>query len=155
MSTEVAGIAQPDGDRALARLPERTHVGAVHLQISDLERSVEYYQEVLGMNVLERAAGRASLGTRCGAARVPGREEQCCAGATTSRFGLYHFALLLPDRAALGRVAAHLFRLGLRPGMADHAVSEALYLSDPDGLGIEVYADRPRASWTYRPADLR
>ena len=70
------------------------------------------------------------------------------------RFGLYHFALLLPDRAALGRFAAHVLRLGLRPGMADHAVSEALYLSDPDGLGIEVYADRPRTSWTYRGDEL-
>jgi len=55
---------------------------------------------------------------------------------------------------ALGHFAAHLFRLGLRPGMADHAVSEALYLSDPDGLGIEVYADRPRTSWTYRGDEL-
>jgi catechol 2,3-dioxygenase len=70
------------------------------------------------------------------------------------RFGLYHFAILLPDRAALGRFAAHALGLRLRPGMADHAVSEALYLSDPDGLGIEVYADRPSASWTYRGDEL-
>ena len=137
------------------RLPEQTHVGAVHLQISDLERSVESYQGVLGMEVLERGAGRASLGVRgatplvylvekAGVASVPRR----------GRFGLYHFALLLPDRVALGRFAAHVLRLGLRPGMADHAVSEALYLSDPDGLGIEVYADRPHASWTYRGDEL-
>ena len=133
------------------RLPEQTHVGAVHLQISDLARSIEYYQGVLGMDLLERSAGRASLGVRgttplvylvekAGVASVPRR----------GRFGLYHFALLVPDRVALGRFAEHLLRLGVRPGMADHAVSEALYLSDPDGLGIEVYADRPRASWTYR-----
>ena len=113
------------------------------------------YQGVLGMEVLERGAGRASLGVRgatplvylvekAGVASVPRR----------GRFGLYHFALLLPDRLALGRFAAHVFRLGLRPGTADHAVSEALYLSDPDGLGIEVYADRPHASWTYRGDEL-
>lgn len=155
MSTPVKDIPRLDGVAAAARLPEQSHVGAVRLQISDLERSVEYYQSVLGMDVLERGAGRASLGVRgakplanlvekAGVAPVPRR----------GRFGLYHFALLLPDRAALGRFAAHVLRLGLRPGMADHAVSEALYLSDPDGLGIEVYADRPRTSWMYRGDEL-
>jgi catechol 2,3-dioxygenase len=61
--------------------------------------------------------------------------------------GLYHFAILLPDRAALGRFVAHLARIGARAGASDHLVSEALYLRDPDGLGIEVYADRDRSSW--------
>ena len=80
------------------------------------------------------------------------------------QLGLYHFAILLPDRAALGRFVAHLARIGERAGASDHLVSEALYLSDPDGLGIEVYADRPRATWRYdgqrqlamdtRPLDL-
>jgi catechol 2,3-dioxygenase len=60
---------------------------------------------------------------------------------------LYHFAILLPDRAALGRFVSHLAAVGVAAGSADHAVSEAIYLTDPDGLGIEVYADRPRASW--------
>jgi catechol 2,3-dioxygenase len=63
------------------------------------------------------------------------------------RLGLYHFAILLPDRAALGRFVAHLAEIGARAGASDHLVSEAIYLRDPDGLGIEVYADRPRASW--------
>ena len=154
MSTEVRGNPHlhrlPSGER----LPDQAHAGAVHLQISDLQRSVEYYQGVLGMEMLERDSGRASLGVgaaplidlveKKGVAPVPRR----------GRFGLYHFALLLPDRTTLGRFAAHVLRLGLGPGMADHAVSEALYLSDPDGLGIEVYADRPRASWTYRGEEL-
>jgi catechol 2,3-dioxygenase len=79
--------------------------------------------------------------------------------------GLYHFAVLLPDRAALGRFIAHLAALGVQAGSADHAVSEAIYLTDPDGLGIEVYADRPRAAWrtdatrqlfmTTAPLDVR
>jgi catechol 2,3-dioxygenase len=64
-----------------------------------------------------------------------------------TRLGLYHFAILLPDRAHLGRFLGHLAALGIRPGAADHLVSEALYLHDPDGLGIEVYADRPRDEW--------
>jgi catechol 2,3-dioxygenase len=63
------------------------------------------------------------------------------------RLGLYHFAILLPERAALGRFLRHLGEMGERAGMSDHLVSEAVYLSDPDGLGIEVYADRPRDSW--------
>jgi catechol 2,3-dioxygenase len=80
------------------------------------------------------------------------------------RIGLYHFAILLPDRAALGRFVAHVSAMGAHAGAADHLVSEALYLNDPDGLGIEVYADRPRASWrthdreiamTTAPLDLR
>ena len=74
---------------------------------------------------------------RQGAAPVPRR----------GRLGLYHFAILLPDRAALGRFVAHLAAIGVRPGASDHLVSEALYLTDPDGLGIEVYADRPRSAW--------
>ena len=70
------------------------------------------------------------------------------------RLGLYHFAILVPDRASLGRFVRHLSEMGEYAGSADHAVSEALYLSDPDGLGIEVYADRPRSSWRTEGAEL-
>jgi catechol 2,3-dioxygenase len=69
-------------------------------------------------------------------------------------YGLYHFAILVPDRAALGRFASHAAQAGVRMGMADHLVSEALYLTDPDGLGIEVYADRPRDTWQRREREL-
>jgi len=142
-------------DGVPARLPEQTHVGAVHLQISDLRRSVEYYHAVLGMDVLERAASRASLGVKGAAPLVYLVEKSGVAPVPRrGRFGLFHFAVLLPNREALGRFATHVLHLGLRPGMADHAVSEALYLHDPDGLGIEVYADRPRGSWTYRGDEL-
>ena len=78
-------------------------------------------------------------------------------GVTQARrgaFGLYHFAILVPDRAAIGRFAAHLSSLGISVGMADHRVSESLYLSDPDGLGIEVYADRPRRTWQSHDREL-
>lgn len=153
MGTETRSL--PTLDAPTARLPESTRVGAVHLQINDLQRSVEYYRAVLGLRVLGRAEGRAFLGV-AGAAPLVTLSER--AGVTPvpsrGRFGLYHFAVLLPDRAALGRFAVHLGRLGLRPGMADHAVSEALYLSDPDGLGIEVYADRPRSSWAYQGEEI-
>jgi catechol 2,3-dioxygenase len=70
------------------------------------------------------------------------------------RLGLYHFAILLPDRAALGRFLRHLATIGEHAGMSDHYVSEAVYLTDPDGLGIEVYADRPRSTWRHEQGQL-
>lgn len=148
------------------RLPGATHLGQVRLQIADLERSLGYYQEILGFRVLERSAGRATLAAhgddtplielheRPGAVPVPRQ----------GRLGLFHFAILLPDREALGRFIAHLADAGVRAGASDHLVSEALYLHDPDGLGIEVYVDRPRATWgrdgrqllmDTRPLDLQ
>jgi catechol 2,3-dioxygenase len=137
-------------------LPDDTHVGAVHLQVSNLARSTDYYGEVLGLDELARDTGQAWLGVAATARPLVHLVEQ--RGATAAprrgRFGLYHFAVLLPDRAALGRFASHVLGLGLQAGMADHAVSEALYLTDPDGLGIEVYADRPRTSWKYRGGEL-
>ena len=138
------------------RLPDETRVGAVTLQVSDLPRSVDYYESVLGMAVLEHEDKLARLGVAgTGQTLAILREKPGIARAPRGgRFGLYHFALLLPDRPSLGRFAAHLFSSGVRPGMADHAVSEALYLTDPDGLGIEVYADRPRSSWAQQGNEL-
>lgn len=143
------GIAPPG-----FRLPDATHLGAVHLQVADLGRSIDYYAGVLGTRVLDRTADAAALGAQ-GDERVLIRLRQR-AGARGARgeLGLYHFAILLPDRAALGRFAAHLHRRGARVGMSDHLVSEAFYLTDPDGLGIEVYADRPRASWKHDGREL-
>ncbi len=138
------------------RLPESTHVGGVHLQIADLARSLDYYQRVLGLAVIEQTAGTARLGAPGGDRALVTLHVRAGIQPAPRRgvYGLYHFAILLPDRAALGRFAAHLSRLGVRAGMADHLVSEALYLTDPDGLGIEVYADRPRESWQRIGAEL-
>jgi catechol 2,3-dioxygenase len=138
------------------RLPDDTHPGAVTLHVADLQRSVDYYSNVLGLAVLERQDKVARLGVRAsGRPLVIVRERRGLLPAPRAgRFGLYHFAVLLPDRPSLGSFAAHLAASGIRAGMADHAVSEALYLTDPDGLGIEVYADRPRSSWTHRGNEL-
>jgi catechol 2,3-dioxygenase len=136
------------------RLPGRTHVGAVHLLVSDLARSLEYYEHVLGLRRLASGLESAVLGSAAGRPLV---KLQTRAGVTPARrgaLGLYHFAILLPDRPALGRFAAHIASLGGRAGMADHLVSESLYLSDPDGLGIEVYADRPRSAWKCNGREL-
>jgi catechol 2,3-dioxygenase len=138
------------------RLPAELRLGPVLLQTADLGRSLEYYDRVLGLRPLERRSGEATLGVqqdptplvqlreRAGAVPVPRR----------GRLGLYHFAVLLPDRASLGRFAGHLASLGEYAGASDHLVSEALYLTDPDGLGIEVYADRPRETWAVRGGKL-
>ena len=137
------------------QLPDATRLGPVHLQVSDLTRSLDYYQQVVGLRAVESAGDRAVL-TAHGDERVL-LVLRSRPGITRSRrgaFGLFHFALLLPDRAALGRVAAHLAAQRMQLGMADHLVSEALYLSDPDGLGIEIYADRPRAAWEHRNREL-
>lgn len=137
------------------RLPDAAHVGGVHLQVSDLKRSLAYYEQVIGLRSNTVTENEAVLTPQGGQRRLVTLHTR--PGVTPSRrgaFGLYHFAILLPDRAALGRFAAHLTSLDMRVGMADHLVSEAIYLWDRDGLGIEVYADRPRETWQHRGAEL-
>jgi catechol 2,3-dioxygenase len=137
------------------RLPDATHVGTVHLQVSDLQQSLAYYEDVLGLRPRDITKSSAALGADKDERLLVTLQSR--PGVTRARrgaFGLYHFAILLPDRAALGRFAAHLASLEVRVAMADHLVSEALYLWDPDGLGIEVYADRPRESWQQHGREL-
>jgi catechol 2,3-dioxygenase len=123
-----------------------TSVGAVHLTVSDLPRSLDYYRTAIGLELLDRDGGRASLG-------AGGREllvlvEEPGARPARGHTGLYHFALLVPQRADLARWLAHAARDRVRlVGLSDHFVSEALYLSDPDRHGIEIYWDRPRERW--------
>ncbi len=139
-----AGIAAPGW-----RLPAATRLGDVWLQVADLGRSLAYYETVLGLRVLERDAASAMLGTVDGGTPLVRLTERRGANPVPhhGRLGLYHFAILLPDRPSLGRFARNLAELGEHAGASDHLVSEALYLRDPDGLGIEVYADRPRTTW--------
>jgi catechol 2,3-dioxygenase len=131
------------------RLPETTRLGGVRLQVADLARSLAYYEGVLGLRVQAREASSAQLGAAGSDQALVTLEAR--AGArpmrARGRLGLYHFAILLPDRATLGRFVRHLGEQGVRAGAGDHLVSEAFYLQDPDGLGIEVYADRPRSTW--------
>ena len=135
-----------------ASIDPATQVGLVSLTVANLDRSVAFYTDALGFEVLERDEEAAVLSTPTtplllvtkhdGARPWPqGRD-----GFT----GLYHFAILLPTRADLGRWLRHWLSLGFPlPGQGDHLVSEALYLSDPDGNGIEVYRDRPREEWSW------
>lgn len=137
------------------RLPEALHLGPVHLQVSNLDRSLNWYQVVLGLRELARAGDVATLGSADGSPLVilesrPGTRPI----RPGSRLGLYHFAILLPSRAELGKFVQHLAALGARAGSSDHLVSEAIYLQDPDGLGIEVYRDRARADWQRMAREL-
>ena len=135
---------QPSG----YRLPDATRLGRVRLQVSDLARSLEFYEGTLGLRVVERSATEAALAA-LGDDRVLVElvERPGARPAGRGRLGLFHFAILLPDRPALGRFVRHLGEIGVPAGAGDHLVSEAFYLHDPDGLGIEVYADRPRSTW--------
>lgn len=131
------------------RLPEGTRLGRVRLQIADLSRSLAYYEGTLGLRVLRRDGSGAVLGAQHDDTPLVELREHTGARPVPSggRLGLYHFAILLPDRPSLGRFVQHAGERGARVGAADHLVSESLYLHDPDNLGIEVYADRPRGTW--------
>lgn len=122
-----------------------THMGPVELSVGDLDRTLEYWRGVVGLRVLERENGTASLGTDTELVRFV---EEPGARPVEGHTGLFHVALLVPDRPSLARWLAHAARDGVRlEGLSDHYVSEALYLRDPDRHGIEIYADRPREIW--------
>jgi catechol 2,3-dioxygenase len=139
---ELDALAAP----ALAAVDPRTRMGAVELTVADLPRSLDYYTAAIGLELLADDDSEASLG-------AGGRELlhlRALPGARPADgyTGLFHFALLVPERIDLARWLAHAAatRVGLT-GASDHFVSEAIYLRDPDGHGIEVYWDRPRALW--------
>jgi catechol 2,3-dioxygenase len=123
-----------------------TRPGAVHLAVTDLARSLDYYRAAVGLGVLERGPGRATLGAGDRALLVLVEEPGARPGSGYT--GLYHFALVLPERSDLAAWLAHAARDAVPlVGLSDHFVSEALYLADPDGHGIELYWDRPREIW--------
>lgn len=130
------------------RLPSATRLGAVRLQVSDLARSLAFYEHTLGLRVVDRNDTHASLAPHGDARQIVELVERRGAKpAGRGLLGLYHFAMLLPDRQALGRFVRHLADMRVDAGGSDHLVSEAFYITDPDGLGIEIYADRPRETW--------
>lgn len=125
------------------------YVSHVQLKVSNLQNSLEYYTTIIGFDVLEQTNTTAVL-TFDGSTSVLSLEEIPNAlplkGGQT---GLYHFALLLPTRKDLGNFIQHIMQQNARVGAGDHHVSEAFYLNDPDGNGIEVYADRPEQNWIW------
>lgn len=133
----------------------RARIGHVHLTVSDLDRALSFYRDVLGFEVTSRY-GRDAVFLSAGGYHHhiglntwAGRGAPAPAPGTT---GLYHFAILYPDRRALAAGLRRVLDAGVPlEGAADHGVSEAIYLRDPDGNGIELYRDRPEHEWPRRP----
>jgi catechol 2,3-dioxygenase len=139
--TATAAAAPP-----VASIAAGTHMGAVRLTVADLDRSIGYYGDALGLAALRREDGLVALGA--GARELLVLEEVPGALPAHGYPGLYHFALLVPERTDLARFLAHVARDRVPVvGLSDHFVSEAIYLRDPDHHGIEVYWDRPREQW--------
>lgn len=135
-----------------------TQVGLVALTVADLERSLVFYTDVFGFALLHRQGNNVTLGTPS-APLLLLREEAGARPWPRDRYaytGLYHFAVLVPSRRDLGRWLRHRLGRGFPlPGQGDHLVSEALYISDPDGNGIEIYRDRPRSEWQWDDGQVR
>jgi catechol 2,3-dioxygenase len=126
------------------------YVGEVNIKVKNLEYSVTFYQTIIGLHVLEQSERKAVL-TADGKTPLLTLEEPVDVIPKQEHMsGLYHFAILLPSRSDLGDFLRHLIVTGYPLGAADHYVSEALYLNDPDGNGIEVYRDRPSDEWTWK-----
>lgn len=138
------GIAPSD-----YRLPPETRLGPVRLQVSDVERSIAFYADLIGLTLIGQTDRVAKMGVEGSSEPLVELVEKKGARPVPPRgaLGLYHVAILLPDRKSLGRFIRHLAENDVRLGMADHLVSEAIYLNDPDGLGLEIYTDRPRETW--------
>lgn len=136
-------------------LPAGLRLGVAELAVGDLARSVAFYENVVGLRVLSRADGRAELGGEGGAAILRLVETPGATPKPRSAAGLFHVAILVPDRRSLAVVLARLARDRAPIGASDHLVSEALYLDDPDGNGLEIYRDRPRNEWPLEDGRLR
>jgi len=139
----------------MAAIDPNLHIASVQLDVSDLARSADFYERVLGLPVISRDAQGAELGPDPERPALALRGIAAPTPLQPRASGLYHVAWLHPTRAALAetvrRIASTRWQF---EGASDHGVSEALYLSDPDGLGIEIYVDRPRELWE-RPQDGR
>ncbi len=132
-----------------ASIDPATQVGLVALTVADLDRSVAFYTDALGFALLQRTGPIATLGV-AGTPLLLLTERPEARPRPVYATGLYHFAILVPSRLDLGRWLRRWLELGNRmPGQGDHLVSEALYLSDPDDNGIEIYRDRPRDEWRW------
>lgn len=130
-----------------------TYVGEVGLKVLDVKGMVEFYRDIIGFEVLEHTADSAVLGAGGksllrldGAGGLQEKDQRYA--------GLYHFAILLPSREELGKILIHLHAKGARLGSSDHLVSEALYLSDPEGNGIEIYRDREPEDWNWNGSEV-
>jgi catechol 2,3-dioxygenase len=160
MSSQTAPVLNTP---AASVLPAATRIGTTTIRVADARQSLAFYRDIIGLDVIEQRKDRITLGAGGKAFLFlevrPGTRPRI--EETT---GLYHFAILVPDRASLGGVLVRIGQSRIHLGASDHLVSEALYIWDPDNNGVEVYADRPRESWIWEngfvkmatlPADVR
>lgn len=128
-----------------------TRIGHVHLKVADLDRAIAFYRDVLGLEVQQRYGAQAAFLSAGGYHHHLGLNTWSSRGGprpAANATGLYHTAFLYPDRAALARAVRRVIEAGVvLEGAADHGVSEAVYLSDPDGNGVELYRDRAPQDW--------
>jgi len=140
----------------MASLHPDTRIGHVHLKVADLERAVAFYRDVLGFDLVQRYGKSAAFLSAGGYHHHIGLNVWESRGGTPpphGHTGLYHLAILYPSRVELARALRRLLEHRVPiSGASDHGVSEAIYLSDPDGNGVELYVDRPREEWP-RDAD--
>lgn len=124
------------------------------IKVSHLERSTEFYKKILGFDILEQTSSKVKLTTDGKTSFLSLVEPEKVIPKQEKTTGLYHFAILLPTVTDLANIVVHLLKKGIRFASADHLVSEALYLYDPDGNGIEIYCDRPANKWTWRGSEV-
>jgi catechol 2,3-dioxygenase len=131
-------------------IPPETSIGSVRLRVADIDALTTFYERVVGLRAVERDNGLARLGPEGGPPLVELESAPDAPAAPSFSTGLFHLAILVPDRAELARSLRRLAGAGGRlTGASDHLVSEALYLRDPEGNGIEIYRDRPREQWDH------
>ena len=135
----------------MSALPKETRIGHVHLKVADLDRAIGFYQGVLGFDVVTRYGTQAAFLSAGGYHHHIGLntwESKGGSPAPAGHTGLYHTAFLFPDRPSLAAALQRVIDAGIAiDGSADHGVSEAVYLRDPDGNGVELYRDRDEADW--------
>ncbi|UOR10240.1 VOC family protein [Halobacillus amylolyticus] len=127
-----------------------TFVGHVELKVQQLERSIKFYKDIIGFQILEQSKTRAVLSADGKTSLLTIEQPEDVKSREANTSGLYHFAILLPNRLELAKVLKHFTKHNQKLGASDHLVSEALYLNDPDGNGIEVYSDRPSSTWNWQ-----
>jgi catechol 2,3-dioxygenase len=137
-------------------IPPETHIGKVRLRVADIDDLTTFYERVIGLSAVERDGDVARLGPEGGEPLIELVSAPDAPAAPSFSTGLFHLAILVPDRAELARSLRRAAGAGWRlTGASDHLVSEALYLRDPEGNGIEIYRDRPRDQWNRDNGELR
>ncbi|HZO74945.1 MAG TPA: VOC family protein [Ktedonobacteraceae bacterium] len=126
-----------------------TRIGTATLRVAQLDRSLHFYEDVLGFRRLEQTPEKVVIGAEDMTPLLVLTEEPGAQPQPRQFAGVYHIAILLPSRAELGQLLARMIEAGIEIGQGDHLVSEALYISDPDAIGLELYRDRPSDTWHW------